>query len=78
MNNSTMEIMHRGMRVLIDAMGVVEAEQFVSLIIRERFDYTKWQRDHFDKMPSDDLMAAAVRFEHEHPYSGSGKVLGQS
>ena len=48
METSTVEIMNRGMKCLTDHMGIVEAERFISVIIRERFDYTKWQREYFD------------------------------
>ncbi|QTQ10836.1 hypothetical protein HRI96_00680 [Treponema parvum] len=46
---ATMELLSRGMECLIDAMGVVEAEYFIAAVRRERFDYTKWQKEHFDK-----------------------------
>lgn len=75
MNNSTMEIMHRGMRILINAMGNVEAEQFVSLINREKFDYTKWQRNYFSEISPEDFMENSVQFEKDNPYSGTGKVV---
>ena len=39
------ELKLRGIEALIAALGVVEAERFVSLILREPFDYTHWQRD---------------------------------
>lgn len=39
------EIRTDGLRALVDALGVVEAERFISLILREPFDYTQWQRD---------------------------------
>ena len=46
---STAEIMNKGMRCLTEHLGVVEAEHFISVIIREKFDYTKWQREYFDE-----------------------------
>jgi len=39
------EIRKRGMDALIKHLGEVEAERFITLIIREPFDYTQWQRD---------------------------------
>ncbi len=39
------EIRVQGLRVLVDALGIVEAEKFISLILREPFDYTKWQQN---------------------------------
>ncbi|MFB1488287.1 MULTISPECIES: hypothetical protein [unclassified Thiocapsa] len=38
------EIRLRGMRALIDALGLVEAERFVFSINRERFDDTTWRQ----------------------------------
>jgi len=39
------EIRIKGLKALSDALGPVEAERFVSLLLREPFDYTKWRRD---------------------------------
>ena len=39
------EIKQKGIKALIAELGNVQAERFISLIIREPFDYTKWQRD---------------------------------
>jgi len=39
------ELKLRGIEALIAALGLVQAERFVSLILREPFDYTQWQRD---------------------------------
>lgn len=32
-----------GMKILLDNLGMVDAERFISLIIREPFDYTVWR-----------------------------------
>lgn len=37
-----------GMKILLDGLGRVDAERFISLIIKEPFDYTKWRRDLFE------------------------------
>jgi hypothetical protein len=37
------ELKVQGIRVLIDALGDVEAERFVSLLTKSSFDYTKWR-----------------------------------
>ena len=37
------EIKMIGVKALTDALGEVNAERFISLIMREPFDYTKWQ-----------------------------------
>lgn len=38
------EIRLQGMEALLQRLGEVEAERFISLIQREPFDYTVWQR----------------------------------
>ncbi len=37
------EIKMAGLEILHHGLGIVEAEKFVALIQRERFDYTKWR-----------------------------------
>ena len=72
---ATTDIMNRGMECLIQAMGVVEAEQFISIIIREKFDYTKWQRQYFDAMALGEFHQKALEYAKAHPYTGSAERL---
>ena len=51
-----------GMRLLIENMGKVDAERFISLVIREPFDYTEWQKDLFQGMSLDELGDRAMEF----------------
>jgi len=39
------EIKIEGTNALIDALGEIQAERYITLITREKFDCTKWQRD---------------------------------
>ena len=48
MSATNAEILARGMKCLTQEMEILEAEQFVSIIIREKSDYTRWQREYFD------------------------------
>ena len=41
-------IRQEGMTILLEKLGMVDAERFISLIIREPFDYTKWRTNLFD------------------------------
>jgi hypothetical protein len=52
---------NEGMRVLVNNLGSVEAERFISLIIREPFDYTEWQRDLFNNMSVKELSNSAMK-----------------
>lgn len=69
MSNSTVDIIDKGMSCLIEKLGVIETEQFISVIMREKFDYTKWQRKKFDNVSSDDFNQAAVAYAKEHPFN---------
>ncbi|MDR1937492.1 MAG: hypothetical protein LBQ73_03195 [Tannerellaceae bacterium] len=56
-----MELRSEGMKALIDSLGNVEAERFISLIIREPFDYTEWQRGLFNDMTVKELSRLAMK-----------------
>ena len=43
-------------------LGLVKAERFIALMIREPFDYTEWQRDLYIDVPLDDFLNAAMNF----------------
>ncbi len=38
------DIRFEGIRLLMQVLGTVEAERFITLINRERFDYTEWRK----------------------------------
>lgn len=39
------ELLNKGMECLIENLGLVETERFISLLCVERFDYTKWREE---------------------------------
>ena len=67
MMNNTTDILSRGMEVLINNLGSVEAEKFLSTAMRERFDYTKWQRQFFDSMEPGEFHENALKYAQTHP-----------
>ena len=56
------EIKLEGMRALIAALGDVQAERFVTLMLRARFDYTKWQEKLWPEKTVAELSRAAMDF----------------
>ncbi|MCL2080886.1 MAG: hypothetical protein FWH16_02180 [Oscillospiraceae bacterium] len=50
------------MKCLIERFGNVDAEKFISLIIKEPFDYTKWQETLYDDMTVEELSKTAMDF----------------
>ena len=68
MNNaSTAEIMDMGISCLIKNLGTIETEQFISVLIREKSDYTKWRQQYFADVSSDDFHEAAVAYGKANP-----------
>lgn len=51
-----------GMDALIEKLGKVDAERFISLIIKEPFDYTKWQEDLFEGITVRELSGKAMEY----------------
>ena len=70
MMESMTAIMNKGMKCLTEQMGIIEAEQFISIIIREKFDYTKLKRDYFDEKTPETISEEASQFEKSHPFTG--------
>ncbi|NET55499.1 MAG: hypothetical protein F6K47_04695 [Symploca sp. SIO2E6] len=54
------EIKLKGIEALINALGKVQAEKFVSLILREPFDYTLWQRNLWSDASLEELSQNAM------------------
>ncbi len=65
---SYIEIMNREIHCLLEKLGVVETERFIAVINRERFDYTKWQRERFDDMSSDEFNSVAAAYSKKNPF----------
>ncbi|GMO62075.1 MAG: hypothetical protein Ta2A_08500 [Treponemataceae bacterium] len=52
----------KGMETLTQALGMVEAERFIALILREPFDYTIWQRDLYKDMSLNEFHQNVKKF----------------
>ena len=55
------EIKTKGIRILSQYLGDVEAERFVALIQREPFDYTAWREGLGEEMSLNEISQAAMR-----------------
>ena len=64
---TTNTIMNDAMNCLINNLGVVETEIFISNLMREPFDYTEWQRKRFDNISLDDFCESAAEYCKNHP-----------
>lgn len=50
------------MRILAENLGLVDAERFITLILREPFGYTEWQRELYKGVPVDEFLDNAMDF----------------
>jgi hypothetical protein len=64
---NTAAIMNEGMNCLMEKLGAIETEIFISHIIREPFDYTKWQREHYADFSVSELNKKAVEYAKHNP-----------
>jgi hypothetical protein len=53
----------KAMDVLVKNIGVVDAERFIALILKEPFDYTEWRKEN---LPSDIPVDVLNRQATEH------------
>jgi hypothetical protein len=56
------ELKMEGMAVLLERLGIVEAERFIALLQREKFDYTQWREGLWEGKSVHELSAAAMEF----------------
>lgn len=66
-NLTDTEIRITGITALIACLGEVQAERFISLILREPFDYTQWQQ----KLWEDTELEALSRMAMEQRQASS-------
>ena len=60
------EILERGMDCLMDNLGIIEAERFVSLVWKERDKYNKWKQE-YDSMTPEEFHTSLEEFIKQHP-----------
>jgi hypothetical protein len=60
---NTSVIIDEGVNCLLDKLGSVETEIFISHFLREPFDYTKWRRDNlYENLSLSELNRKAAEF----------------
>ena len=64
---TTANIMTDGINCLVEKLGIIETEIFISQLIREPVDYTKWQREHYANMSVSELNKKAVEYAKNNP-----------
>jgi hypothetical protein len=60
------EIKIKGIQILSQYLGDVEAERFIALIQREPFDYTKWHREQDESLSIEELSRRAMEWRNKN------------
>jgi hypothetical protein len=55
------EIKVRRIETLISSLGELDAERFITLLLREPFDYTKWQRNLWSDTSIEEISRLAMQ-----------------
>jgi hypothetical protein len=56
------EISHDGFSILFRHMDIVEAERFLTLVQREKFDYTQWRKNLLEELTLEEISARAMAY----------------
>lgn len=57
------EIKRKGFEALFDALGDLGVEKFISMLIRDPFDYTKWNHDLLDNKSIEQISKEAMEYQ---------------
>jgi len=66
------EIKLKGLQVLTEFLGEVEAERFIALIQREPFDYTKWRNGLDEGLSIEEISQKAMELRNRKAEKASG------
>ena len=70
-----LDLYSRGIKALHDILGTVDTEEFISLVKSYHFDYTLWQRQHFDQKTPEQINQEAEAYVLAHPYNGDPSAI---
>ena len=55
-------VIERGMRLLLDGLGIVDAERFLAFMNRDKNNYDIWHEKYFEKMMTDEYKKELYAF----------------
>lgn len=56
------EISYEGFSILFKYMDMIDAERFITLLQREKFDYTRWREHLFEDLTIEEISARAMEY----------------
>lgn len=64
MRNDTV-IKHEGFNAIINKLDIVEVERFITILNRERFDYTEWRKTLWEDLSIEELSERAMKYSQQ-------------
>ena len=66
---NTATIMYEGVTALLNAIGTLETEIFISTLLKESLDYTEWRKKHFADIDIDPAQfnRKAIEYDKANP-----------
>ena len=65
----------KGINALREMLGTLDTEEFIALVKSDQFDYTSWQRQHFDQKTREQISQEAETYVAAHPYKGDPSTI---
>ena len=65
----------RCMDAVRNHVGTVELEAFIYFVRSQSFDYTEWQKEHYDAMTPDEIFANLQEHSDKHLFKGEKAVI---
>ena len=73
---NTVEVIDRGLKCLSDNLGANETEIFITTLLKERFDYTKWRHTFIDDINTFDKLDSFIeKTRPQSDFDGNAKVV---
>ena len=57
----------KGIKILVEYLGDIETEKFLSMVRQDPFDYTLWQADLWKDKTVGEISAAAMEYYKQNP-----------
>lgn len=66
-------ILKKGYETLFNALGAVDAEKFIALVNKDKFDYTKWQENLWKEKSVNELYEESRKWYDNNQPTRSGE-----
>jgi hypothetical protein len=65
--SNTAIVMEKGINLLLENLGVLDTELFISTLLKEPFDYTEWSKKHYADLNLHEFNKRAIEYDKNNP-----------